>query len=76
MTGGGNLEFGKPLQRLWMEIKWKNGRTSKIPLVGKNEEIGVNYSSLDRRYTVHFKSGSTKYKNIADIIQLTNHKTL
>ncbi|MBR4829278.1 MAG: hypothetical protein IKZ92_05705 [Muribaculaceae bacterium] len=76
MTGGGNLEFGKPLQRLWMEIKWKNGRTSKIPLVGKNEEVGVNYSSLDRRYTVHFKSGSTKYKNIADIIQLTNHKTL
>lgn len=74
--GTGNLEFGKPLQRLWMEIKWKNGRTSKIPLVGKNEEIGVNYSPLDHRYTVHFKSETTKYKNIADIIQLTNHKTL
>jgi hypothetical protein len=74
--GTGNLEFGKPLQRLWMEIKWKNGRTSKIPLVGKNEEIGVNYSTLDRRYTVHFKSETTKYKNIADVIQLTNHKTL
>ena len=75
-TGGGNLEFGKPLQRLWMEIKWKNGRTSKIPLVGKNQEIGVNYSTLDRRYTVHFKSETTKYHNIADIIHLTNHKTL
>lgn len=73
---GGHLDPNKPLQRLWMEIKWKNGRTSKIPLVGKNQEIGVNYSTLDRRYTVHFKSETTKYKNIADIIQLTNHKTL
>ena len=74
--GQGNLDFGKPLKRLWMEIKWKNGRTSKIPLVGKNDEIGVNYSSLNKRYTVHFKSETTKYKNIADIIQLTDHKTL
>lgn len=76
MTGGGNLEFGKPLQRLWMEIKWKNGRTSKIPLVGKNNEIGVNYSVLLRRYTIHFKSETTKYENIADIIHLTDNKTL
>jgi hypothetical protein len=76
-TGRGNIEENKPLQRIWMEIKWKNGRTSRIPLLGKNEEEGVNYTSLpNKRYTVHFHSGTTKYENIADVIHLTNHKTL
>jgi len=73
-TGYGNIEENKPLQRIWMEIKWKNGRTSKIPLLGKNQEKGVTFQN--RRYTVHFKSGTTKYENIADIIELTDHKTL
>lgn len=69
-TGYGNLEESKPLQRLWMEIKWKNGRTSKVPLVGKNDEPGVSYYL--GTYIVHFRSGSYKYENIADIIHLSS----
>ena len=71
-SGGGNLDFGVPIKRMWMEIKWLNGRTSKVPLVGKNDEPGVSYDPLHRRYTVHFKSGTTKYEHIADIIHLKN----
>ena len=73
-TGNGHLEENKPLQRLWMEIKWKNGRTSKIPLVGKNDEPGVSYYL--GTYIVHFTSGSYKYENIADIIHLSNFNPL
>ena len=69
-TGNGHLEESKPLQRLWMEIKWKNGRTSKVPLVGKNDEPGVSYYL--GTYIVHFTSGSYKYENIADIIHLSS----
>ncbi len=70
LSGGANLEYGKPLQRMWMEIKWRNGRTSKVPLVGKNDEPGVEYEL--GTYIVKFKSGTFSYNNMADIIHLKN----
>ena len=34
----GNIQAGEKLKRLWMEIKWKNGRTTKIPLLNTKYE--------------------------------------
>lgn len=70
----GNIEGGWKLKRLWMEIKWKNGRTSKIPLLNReNKTNGVELvisPTKPYQYIVRFKSGTTKYDHLADIIEL------
>ena len=72
--GGNNIDGGNPLKRMWMEIKWKNGRTSKVPLVTDKSISGVEYEQHSPptpcKYTITFKSGTYKYENIADIIEL------
>jgi hypothetical protein len=71
----GYLENMKAPTRFWMEIYWKNGRVSKLPLLntdGINFHISTNTPSL---ITINFFShsvhGARAYKNIADIIELT-----
>ena len=70
----GNIEGGWKLKRLWMEIKWKNGRTSKVPLLNReNKTNGVELvisPTKPYQYIVRFKSGTTKYDHLADIIEL------
>lgn len=74
MSGGGNIDVGFPLKRLWMEIKWKNGRISKVPLLNrKNRTSGVELvisPTQPYKYVIRFKSGTTRYENLADIIEL------
>ena len=69
-----NIDGGDPLKRIWMEIKWKNGRTSKVPLVTDGSIDGVEYdqhsSPFPCEYTITFKSKTWSYDNIADIIEL------
>lgn len=74
-TGGGNIEFGFPLKRMWMEIEWRNGRKSKVPLITDHSSNGVDFvisPNRPYRYIIKFKSGTTRYENIADIIELKN----
>ena len=72
--GNNNIDGGYPLKRMWMEIKWKNGRTSKVPLVTDGSIDGVEYeqhsSPFPCEYTITFKSKTWSYDNIADIIEL------
>ena len=72
-TGRGNIEFGQKLKRMWMEIVWRNGRKSKIPLLTDGSSNGVDFVISNRnpyRYIVRLKSGTTRYENIADVIEL------
>ena len=72
MTGSGNIDFGYPLKRFWMEIKWRNGRISKVPLLNRTGN-GVEFVVSPNKpyeYIIKFKSGTTRYENIADIIEL------
>ncbi|MCR4916042.1 MAG: hypothetical protein K6A96_09845 [Prevotella sp.] len=74
-TGSGNIEFGVPLKRMWMEIDWRNGRKTKVPLLTDHSSNGVEFvisTNKPYRYIVKLKSGTTRYENIADIIELKN----
>ena len=67
-NNGTVLNLGLPLNKLWMEIVWKNGRTTVIPL---KEGKGVKFTTdFGPTYTVTFNSGSNRMENIADIINL------
>ena len=71
-TAGGNIEENVSLKRMWMEIKWKNGRTTKVPLVSDNKCSGVHHerTTMLDYYTVTLHSKSSIYENIADKIQI------
>lgn len=69
----GYLDNMEPPTRFWMEIYWKNGRVTKLPLLdtdGVNFHVSTSSPSL---FTITFYSHSADgaYKNIADIIELT-----
>lgn len=72
-SGMGYLEEGYPIDRMWMEIKWKNGRKTKVPL--RADIDGVDFESADitgntKQWTVYFQSGTTKFENMADILEV------
>ena len=67
------LDEGTPIGRMWMEIKWKNGRTTKVPL--RDDIDGVDFDGTSiiqntKQYTVYLQSGTTKFDNMADIIEV------
>lgn len=70
------LQVGVPFNRMWMEIQWKNGRTTVVPLL--DEGTGVKFDMPDiwghntYRYTVYFDSEATSdhFDNMADILKL------
>ena len=70
------LQMSAPFNRMWMEIHWKNGRTTMVPLL--DEGTGVKFDQPDiwghntYRYTVYFDSEATSdhFDNLADIIRL------
>lgn len=70
------LQMGVPFNRMWMEIQWKNGRTTMVPLL--DEGHGVKFDQPDiwghntYRYTVYFDSeaNSDHFDNLADILKL------
>ena len=62
-----------PLQKLLLEIRWRNGRTSVIPL--KDECEGVSFSTWGgAHYTVTFNSESTDPRRMADVLYLLGDK--
>ena len=68
-----NMEDGKPVDRMCLEIVWKNGRVTKVPLRADIDgvELGKNpHDSRVRQYTVYFQSGTTTFDNMADVIEL------
>ena len=72
-SGQGYLEEGYPIDRMWMEIKWQNGRMTKIPL--RNDIDGVEFESASilqntKQWTVYLQSGTTKFANMADILEV------
>ena len=78
-NNGGILDgINTPLQKLWMVIRWKNGRTSIIPLKDECDGVkreGVKFSLSDGpQYTVMFDSDSKKPERTADIIYLVGDK--
>lgn len=70
------LQMSVPFNRMWMEIQWKNGRTTMVPLL--DEGHGVKFDQPDiwghntYRYTVYFDSeaNSDHFDNLADILKL------
>lgn len=67
------LEDGYPINRMWMEIKWKNGRTTKVPLRADVDgvELGNSpHNATVNQYTVHLHSATSKFKNMADEIEI------
>ena len=73
LLGYDNLEEGYPIDHMWMEIKWKNGRITKIPL---REDIdGVEFGSSPHNgtaklYTVYLRSETTTFENMADELEI------
>lgn len=72
------IDGGYHVERMWMEIKWANGRLSLIPLM-KNNKFGVKYvPSTDNKplgtymYTVNFKTKSDELKHIADELEIND----
>lgn len=70
----GALDGGDTVGRMWMEIKWANGRTSLIPLM-KKSAYGIDYKSAKRKddvylYTVNFKTSNSSLAHVADDIHL------
>lgn len=74
--GGSYLDGGHPLEELWMEIKWANGRKTRVSLLESDE---VKCKSVTEElllpgppitYTVKFYSETRKVENMADIIYL------
>ncbi len=72
-SGKGYLEEAVPIDRMWMEIKWKNGRMTKIPL--RDDIDGVEFESSSilqntKQWTVYLQSGTTKFSNMADVLEV------
>ncbi len=73
LLGYDNLEEDYPIDHMWMEIKWKNGRITKIPL---REDIdGVEFGSSPHNgtaklYTVYLRSETTTFENMADELEI------
>ncbi len=74
MVNEDNLDDQKPIDQMWMEIKWKNGRKTVVPL--RADIDGVDFvgagESISRTslYTVYLQSGTTKFDNMADDIEI------
>jgi len=74
--GQGYLEMSIPFNRMWMEITWKNGRTSTIPLLDAGDAVKFELPDIfghnTYRYTVYFDSEATSdhFENLADILTL------
>lgn len=67
------LDDQKPIDRMWMEIKWKNGRITKVPLRDDIDGVtfkGATLGQLTNLYTVYLQSGTTKFDNMADDIEI------
>lgn len=65
---GGIQPVNDPVTKLWVEICWKNGRTTVVPLKHGN---GVDFSTEGGAiYTITFISDSQRMSNIADKIHL------
>lgn len=67
------LDDNRLIDRMWMEIKWKNGRTTKIPL--RDDIDGVVFKQatagqLTHLYTVYLQSETTTFDNMADNIEI------
>ena len=67
------LDENRLIDRMWMEIKWKNGRTTKIPL--RDDIDGVVFKQatvgqLTHLYTVYLQSETTTFDNMADDIEV------
>ena len=67
------LDENRLIDRMWMEIKWKNGRTTKIPL--RDDIDGVVFKQatagqLTHLYTVYLQSETTTFDNMADNIEI------
>jgi hypothetical protein len=64
----------KPIEDMWMEVRWKNGRIVRVPLRHCSEVTGngVDFSrfSTPNRYTVTFESESDEAEHMADKIHL------
>ena len=77
----GELSLGDAIEDMWLNIRWKNGRTTRVPLRHgdgiKGNGVQFNDDFLDGTfrpwvsyYTITFQSSSTKDENMADIIQI------
>lgn len=72
MVNESQLDDQKPIDQMWMEIKWKNGRKTVVPL--RADIDGVDFvgaaESISRTslYTVYLQSGVTEFDNMADDI--------
>ena len=78
-NNGGILDgINTPLQKLWMVIRWKNGRTSIIPLKDECDGVkreGVKFTTDNGpHYTVIFDSDSNKPDRMADVLYLAGDK--
>ncbi len=62
-----NDAFGRMPKQFWMEVKWPNGRISKVPLMLKNI---VSYDLDHKTITVSFRSGVDTAWNMDDIIYI------
>ncbi len=79
--GHGALDVGKPFKRMWMEITWKNGRKSTVPLMSAGKGVEFEQPIFEvfggrntYQYTIKFESGATwqHFENLADILTLEN----
>lgn len=73
--GHGSLDIAAPFHRMWMTIKWRNGRVSIVPLLNKGSVTFDQPNFFGRKtyqYTVTFqsKAGWSYPQNMADILQL------
>jgi hypothetical protein len=58
---------------MWMEIKWKNGRMTKVPLRDDIDGVVFNQATLGQLthlYTVYLQSETTTFDNMADEIEI------
>lgn len=71
ITSEGTLDDIDDVGRMWLEIKWANGRTSLIPLM-KDGKFGIDYEEISNRYTytVNFKTENKALEHIADELHL------
>ena len=70
----GALSEGDAIEDMWLNIRWKNGRITRVPL-RHGKEIkgnGVKYDGLANPwcYTITFQSGASDKDHIADIIKI------
>lgn len=67
------LDDGRPIDRMWMEIKWKNGRITKVPLRADIDGVDLGnspHNATVKQYTVYLHSDTSKFMNMADEIEI------